>query len=222
MTTATYDKAYFISQLQADTPELVRANYLKLSKQVHPDLHPGLGQEPMQLLNDAYETVMQGWDGREYKAPGYRDGKPVDDQTYTYSWEAEFEKLAMEIISYACTHPYTENIELVGAWVWVGGGNREGCPFRAPKKEQNASGQWVLAEGEVDNRPFWTSIDGTDTVLHFEWSKSNRRWYFDLRKLVSRNYDKKLRTKAGLDFARNKYGSRKFDKREETGVVRAG
>jgi hypothetical protein len=214
MTQAARDKAYFVAQIkQAETPEDARKIYLKLSKEVHPDLNPELGKEPMQALNDAYETVMKSWDGRKYDAVG------KNDETYEkqYDFDADFEKIFRDIIYWASTNPYTEEQELIGMWLWVKGSSKENCPFKAPKQVKNAEGKWEATE--PDNRPSWMSLDGSDTPVRFQWSKSNRAWYMDLRQLVSRGYDYKRRTSAGLDFARGKYGSAKISKQESQALA---
>lgn len=207
-----YSQAYFVEKLrEGDTPEEVRKTYLKLSKEVHPDLHPELGKEPMQFLNAAYEAVMKGWDNRQYKATD-RDGK---ESTQTYGYSESFEKTVMDIIYWAQTSPYTEDIELIGLWIWVSGSSKENCPFRAPKSEKNAEGKWVPTE--EDKRPSWEAMDGTP--VRFEWSKSNKKWYLDARKLYTRRHDAKVRTAVGIESARQKYGTTRFSKKDEGGSL---
>lgn len=197
----TYSIDYFIAQLKSVSPDDVRKAFVKLSKEVHPDLHPELGQEPMQWLNEAYERVMKGWDGKTYKAQG------KDDTTYDvdFSFDPELEKIFMEIIKFVQVHPYTDEIELIGAWIWVKGANRDECPFTCPKE---------LMDSDQDPRPFWVSLDGTETKVRFAWSGGkNSRWYFDLRRLLTRKYDYKRRTRKGINVARQAYGSTRFDKK---------
>ncbi len=49
----TYTIAYFLQQFSGLDPEASRSLYRKLSREVHPDLNPELGQEPMKALNNA-------------------------------------------------------------------------------------------------------------------------------------------------------------------------
>jgi len=208
----SYSYAYFVEILrEEDTPEKVRKAYLSLSKQVHPDLHPELGKEPMQILNNAYEAVLKDWDKRSYTAKD-KDGK---ESTQTYGYSESFEKRVMDIIYWAQTSPYTEDIELIGLWIWISGSNKDNCPFKAPKCEKDATGKWVPTE--EDKRPSWPATDGTP--VRFEWSKSNKRWYLDARKLYTRRHDGKVRTAVGITYAREKYGTTRFSKHEEGGSL---
>jgi curved DNA-binding protein CbpA len=211
----TYTEQSFIDLLQAqDTPEGVRKEYLKLSKKVHPDLNPELGKEPMQALNTAYEKVMKGWDNRQYQATG-KDGQKTDQ---TYKYDDSFEKMILKIVDWAQRSPYTEEIELIGLWLWVSGSDKDNCPFRAPKAEKNDQGKWIPTE--EDRRPSWEAMDGTP--VRFEWSRSNKKWYLDFRKLYTRKYDGKIRSSYGIHAARQKYGSTKIGKKADEGIVKVG
>jgi len=117
-TATQYTTEYFINALRSVDPEAVREAYRKLSRQVHPDLNPDLGQEPMKALNNAYDVVMKGWDGKTYKRP---TGKGSETKDATYNYDEAFERIVRDIITWAQTNPYTEHQEIVGMWMWVSG-----------------------------------------------------------------------------------------------------
>lgn len=205
MTAAIYSVEYFIHELRSTSPDEVRKVYVKLSKEVHPDLHPELGVEPMQMLNDAYELVQKGWHGKTYHSQG-KDGTTRETE---FHFNQEVEAIFQEIIRCVTVLDCTQEVELVGAWIWVKADRAN--PFTCPKD---------LMDGADDPRPTWSAIDGTP--LRFQWSGGqNQRWYFDLRRIVTRQYDRKKRSRKGIGAARRAYGSTRFDKRDaDTGLPR--
>lgn len=197
-TTATIDNFIYELKNGATTPDEIRANFKKYARAVHPDLNPGMGQEPMKRLNLALEKALRGWDGKRYQEPS-RSGGPSQERTYSYS--QGFEEFLAELLTWAATLPASYSVELCGSWLWVGGTER-GCRFQ------------FAGEGKPDLRPSWTTPD--EREIMFQWSGGQKRWYLDTRRFLSAQYDKKKKRGSGLTMngVRAKYGSQKVNHKE--------
>jgi len=95
--------------------ETIRAEYHRLAKMLHPDLHPELGQEPMKDLNAQYLLALEALNGTTYKG--------FDHEDHTYYYKADVEAETMEKVSEALAAGLPDHVvvELIGTWIWVTG-----------------------------------------------------------------------------------------------------
>ena len=200
-----YSKEYFLTELTKDgaKPDEIRKRYRRLTRTVHPDINPGISEDPIKNLNNAYEMAMRGASGSTTERTG-KGGKKYED---TYTYDEGLERFFMEIVRwlYATEWINIEDVEVIGTWIWIWN-IPKGSPFVKPKADDDS-----CLETLVDNRPAWQAADGR--TLNFMYGKSKRGWYMDLRRYLTDQYDKKRRgSRMRKDDMRAKYGSRKFAK----------
>lgn len=102
MTMSIYDAAKVLGLTGTLTPEDIRTAFREAAKKYHPDVNPA-GLQMMQLVNAAFEAL------KDYSEP-----VDVKEQDVTYG------DLLNEALN-AILHLDGLDIEICGAWVWVGG-----------------------------------------------------------------------------------------------------
>lgn len=98
------------------TLDALKARYRIMAKELHPDLHPELGDEPMKELNAQFERLSErlfhvAADGRTEATAEQAEQARADADAYR--------AVIMQII-----HLAGLEIELCGAWLWVSGETR--------------------------------------------------------------------------------------------------
>lgn len=95
----------------------IKAHYRQLAMDHHPDLHPELGQVPMQEINAAYHAALLARDGET------SIGSDQKEHIYRYNQATESEMVAKFYAAVAARMGGV-TLEIIGTWLWATGDTR--------------------------------------------------------------------------------------------------
>lgn len=90
----------------------IKAHYRQLAMDHHPDLHPELGQVPMQEINAAYHAALLARDGET------SIGSDQKEHAYRYNQATESEMVAKFYAAVAARMGGV-TLEIIGTWPWA-------------------------------------------------------------------------------------------------------
>lgn len=122
------------------TLESLKVRYREMAKALHPDLHPELGDAPMQALNAQFDALSAKLS--RVSADG------CTEATEQEAREAQEVAEAFRAAVFAIIHLQGLNVELCGSWLWVSGNT---YPHREALKA--AGYRWASKKGMWYWRP---------------------------------------------------------------------